>query len=40
MRITRQVVGFDAADLAAESVFWAGPLDADTPGHPFRLCRG
>ena len=27
MRITRQVVVFDAADLAAESSFWAGVLD-------------
>ena len=27
MRITRQVVVFDAADLAAESTFWAGVLD-------------
>jgi catechol 2,3-dioxygenase-like lactoylglutathione lyase family enzyme len=26
MRITRQVVVFDAADLAAESAFWAGLL--------------
>jgi catechol 2,3-dioxygenase-like lactoylglutathione lyase family enzyme len=27
MRITRQVVVFDAADLSAESSFWAGVLD-------------
>jgi glyoxalase superfamily protein len=27
MRITRQVLVFDAADLAAESAFWAGVLD-------------
>jgi len=27
MRITRRVVVFDAADLAAESTFWAGVLD-------------
>ena len=27
MRINRQVVVFDAADLAAESSFWAGVLD-------------
>jgi predicted enzyme related to lactoylglutathione lyase len=27
MQITRQVVVFDAADLAAESTFWAGVLD-------------
>ena len=27
MRITRQVLVFDAADLAAESTFWAGVLD-------------
>ena len=27
MRIDRQVVVFDAADLAAESTFWAGVLD-------------
>lgn len=27
MRINRQVVVFDAADLAAESAFWAGVLD-------------
>ena len=27
MRINRQVVVFDAADLAAESTFWAGVLD-------------
>jgi hypothetical protein len=27
MRIDRQVVVFDAADLAAESSFWAGVLD-------------
>jgi predicted enzyme related to lactoylglutathione lyase len=26
MRVTRQVVVFDAADLAAESTFWAGLL--------------
>jgi hypothetical protein len=29
MRFMRQVVVFDAADLAAESAFWAGML-----GHP------
>ena len=27
MRITRQVVVFDAADISAESTFWAGLLD-------------
>jgi hypothetical protein len=27
MRISRQIVVFDAADLAAESGFWAGLLD-------------
>ena len=27
MKITRQVVVFDAADLASESAFWAGMLD-------------
>jgi len=27
MRINRQVVVFDAADLGAESTFWAGVLD-------------
>ena len=27
MRINHQVVVFDAADLAAESSFWAGVLD-------------
>jgi predicted enzyme related to lactoylglutathione lyase len=27
MRITRQIVVFDAADLTAESTFWAGLLD-------------
>jgi hypothetical protein len=27
MKIMRQVVVFDAADLAAESAFWAGMLD-------------
>jgi predicted enzyme related to lactoylglutathione lyase len=27
MRINRQVVVFDASDLAAESTFWAGVLD-------------
>jgi len=27
MRITHQVVVFDAADLEAESTFWAGVLD-------------
>jgi hypothetical protein len=27
MKITRQVVVFDAADLAAESAFWAGMFD-------------
>jgi predicted enzyme related to lactoylglutathione lyase len=27
MRINRQVVVFDAADIAAESSFWAGVLD-------------
>jgi catechol 2,3-dioxygenase-like lactoylglutathione lyase family enzyme len=27
MRITRQIIVFDAADLAAESSFWAGLLD-------------
>jgi hypothetical protein len=27
LRITRQVVVFDAAELAAESTFWAGVLD-------------
>lgn len=26
MKITRHIVVFDAADLAAESTFWAGPL--------------
>jgi hypothetical protein len=26
MKITRQVIVFDAADLAAESAFWAGLL--------------
>ncbi len=26
MRVTRQIVVFDAADLAAESTFWAGLL--------------
>lgn len=26
MRVTRQIVVFDAADLAAESAFWAGLL--------------
>jgi len=37
MKITRQVVVFDAADLAAESTFWAGLLggtvDADDDWH-------
>jgi catechol 2,3-dioxygenase-like lactoylglutathione lyase family enzyme len=37
MKITRQVVVFDAADLAAESAFWAGMLggsvDADEDWH-------
>jgi predicted enzyme related to lactoylglutathione lyase len=36
MNITRQIVVFDAADLAGESAFWAGVLggtvDADTEG--------
>src|SRR5262252_3004003 len=27
MKITQQVLVFDAADLAAESAFWAGVLD-------------
>jgi predicted enzyme related to lactoylglutathione lyase len=27
MKITRQIIVFDAADLAAESAFWAGLLD-------------
>jgi hypothetical protein len=27
MKITRQIIVFDAADLAAESTFWAGLLD-------------
>lgn len=27
MKITRQVIVFDAADVAAESAFWAGLLD-------------
>jgi predicted enzyme related to lactoylglutathione lyase len=27
MRVTRQIVVFDAADLSAESTFWAGLLD-------------
>src|SRR5919199_2678499 len=27
MKITRQIIVFDAADLAAESSFWAGLLD-------------
>ncbi len=31
MKIMRQVVVFDAADIAAESAFWAGMLD----GHVF-----
>ena len=26
MKITRQIIVFDAADLAAESTFWAGLL--------------
>ena len=29
MRIRHQVVTFDAADLEAESAFWAGVLDGD-----------
>lgn len=29
MKITRQVIVFDAADLAAESSFWAGLLDGE-----------
>ena len=29
MRIDHQVVVFDAADLAAESTFWAGALDGE-----------
>jgi predicted enzyme related to lactoylglutathione lyase len=37
MRITRQTVVFDAADLAAESEFWAqvlgGTVDADDDWH-------
>ena len=37
MRITRQVVVFDAADIAAESTFWAGLLggtvEADDDWH-------
>jgi catechol 2,3-dioxygenase-like lactoylglutathione lyase family enzyme len=37
MRITRQIVVFDAADLAAESAFWAGLLggtfDAENEWH-------
>ncbi len=36
-RITRQIVGFDAADLAAESTFWAallgGTVDAEDASH-------
>ena len=27
MKITREIVVFDAADLPAESAFWAGLLD-------------
>ena len=30
MRIDHQVVVFDAADLAAESSFWAGMLDGSS----------
>ena len=37
MRITQQIVVFDAADIAAESAFWAGVLggtvDADDDWH-------
>jgi predicted enzyme related to lactoylglutathione lyase len=37
MKITRQIVAFDAADLAAESAFWArivgGTVDADDDWH-------
>jgi predicted enzyme related to lactoylglutathione lyase len=37
MRITRQIVVFDAADIATESAFWAGLLggtvDADDDWH-------
>jgi catechol 2,3-dioxygenase-like lactoylglutathione lyase family enzyme len=37
MRITRQVIVFDAADIAAESTFWAGLLggtvEADDDWH-------
>ena len=29
VRITRQIIVFDTADLAAESRFWAGLLDGD-----------
>jgi hypothetical protein len=39
MEITSQVVTSDAADLAAESSFWAGVLGGtvDPAGHPFCL---
>jgi predicted enzyme related to lactoylglutathione lyase len=37
MKITRQIIAFDAADLAAESTFWAGLLggtvDAEDDWH-------
>jgi hypothetical protein len=46
VKLIHQVVVFDAADLAAESSFWAGvfggTVDADNwhdpAGHPFCLC--
>ena len=41
MRITQQIVVFDAADLDAESAFWAGVLggtvDADDDWHTVRV---
>lgn len=44
MKITRQIVVFDAADLAAESAFWAsmlgGRVDADDDWHTVRDADG
>jgi predicted enzyme related to lactoylglutathione lyase len=33
MRVTQQVVVFDAADLGAESAFWAGLVDGTVEPH-------
>jgi hypothetical protein len=44
MKLVRAVFVFDAADIAAESAFWAGMLDgrvvADDPWHSVVDCEG